>query len=196
MVLVLSVLPNRWTTQIRTLLVSTVYATNADELALTDDDKLKAWVKRLARFLNVGFEWPSNVLSEPPNCRPPLSVFVTKIRKALIKMNCGKTVGLLADILKAAGEEGVELVGIVVGAVFSSGMIPVYWEESFIVNFYKVKDEALYRGNYRLTHWGRDEMDAILQTTFSKVFSSMKMFELRFHFHWRVQLTIFHHWFR
>ena len=51
-----------------------------------------------------------------------------------------------------------------------------------------------------LTHWGRDKMDAISQTTFSNAFSWMKMFEFRLKFHWnmflRVQSTIFQHWFR
>ena len=51
-----------------------------------------------------------------------------------------------------------------------------------------------------LTHWGRDEIDAILQTTFSNAFSWIKMFEFRLKFNWnlfpRVQLTITHHWFR
>ena len=51
-----------------------------------------------------------------------------------------------------------------------------------------------------LTYWGRDEMNNILQATFSNVYSSMKMFEFRLRFHWslfpRVQLTIFQHWFR
>ena len=51
-----------------------------------------------------------------------------------------------------------------------------------------------------LTHWDRDEMDSISQTTFSNVFSSMKIFEFWLAFHrslfLRVQLTIFRHWFR
>ena len=51
-----------------------------------------------------------------------------------------------------------------------------------------------------LTHWARDEMNNISQTTFSKVFSSIKMFEFRLKFHWNlfpmVQLTLFQHWFR
>ena len=51
-----------------------------------------------------------------------------------------------------------------------------------------------------LTHWGRDKMDAISQTTFWSAFSWMKMFQFRLKFHWslfpRVQLTIFQHWFR
>ena len=50
------------------------------------------------------------------------------------------------------------------------------------------------------THWGRDKMAAIFQTTFSNAFSWMKMFKFLLRFHWslfpRVQLTIFHHWFR
>ena len=48
-----------------------------------------------------------------------------------------------------------------------------------------------------LTHWDRDEIDAILQAKFSDVFCWMKMHWLRLKFHWiilpRVQLTIFQH---
>ena len=50
------------------------------------------------------------------------------------------------------------------------------------------------------THWGREKMDAISQTTLSIAFSWMKMLEFRLNFHWslfpRVQLTISQHWFR
>ena len=51
-----------------------------------------------------------------------------------------------------------------------------------------------------LTHWGRDKVDAISQTTFSNAFSWMKMYEFHLRFHWslflRVQLIMFQHWFR
>ena len=51
-----------------------------------------------------------------------------------------------------------------------------------------------------LTHWGRDKMAAVFQTTFSNAFSWMKMCEFRLRFHWNlfpmVQLTISQHWFR
>ena len=53
---------------------------------------------------------------------------------------------------------------------------------------------------FSLTHWGRDKMAAIFQTTFSNVFSWMKIREFRLRFHWilfpRVKLTIMQHWFR
>ena len=52
----------------------------------------------------------------------------------------------------------------------------------------------------RLTHWGRDKMDAISQTIFSNAFSWMKIFVFWLKFHGslfpRVQLSIFHYWFR
>ena len=35
-----------------------------------------------------------------------------------------------------------------------------------------------------LTHWGRDKMTAISQTTFSSAFSWTKIFEFRLRFHW------------
>ena len=58
----------------------------------------------------------------------------------------------------------------------------------------------LLSANEPLTHWGRDQMDAISQRTFSNPFSWMKMFEYRLKFHWNVfsevQLTIFQRWFR
>ena len=41
-----------------------------------------------------------------------------------------------------------------------------------------------------LTHWGRDKMADVSQTTFSNVFSSMKMCEFRFKFHWSLFLPI------
>ena len=45
-----------------------------------------------------------------------------------------------------------------------------------------------------LTHWGRDKMATIFQTTFSNAFSWMKMYKFRLRFHWSlfpiVQLTI------
>ena len=44
------------------------------------------------------------------------------------------------------------------------------------------------------------KMADIFQTTFSNAFSWMKMYKCQLRFHWslfpRVQLTIFHHWFR
>ena len=51
-----------------------------------------------------------------------------------------------------------------------------------------------------LTHWGRNKMAAIFQTTFSNAFLWMIMYVIRLKFHWnlflRVQWTISQHWLR
>ena len=49
--------------------------------------------------------------------------------------------------------------------------------------------------NCILTPWGQDKMAAICQTTFSYVFSWMKMYKIRLRFHWSL-FPIFQHWFR
>ena len=51
-----------------------------------------------------------------------------------------------------------------------------------------------------LTHWGRDKMDAISQTTIWNEFSWMKVYNFCLKFHWslflRFELTIVQNWFR
>ena len=60
--------------------------------------------------------------------------------------------------------------------------------------------EYIFNKTQRLTHWGRDKMAVISQTTFSNAFSWMKMYEFRLRVHWSlflsVQIKILHHWFR
>ena len=79
---------------------------------------------------------------------------VTKdlICKALRKMKCGKSAGpsgIIAEMLKAAGEVGIELLTELTEVVFCNGVIPTDWQESFILNLYKGKGDALERGYYR-----------------------------------------------
>ena len=76
--------------------------------------------------------------------------------------------------------------------------ISAAWQ--FLLPETKFRIDCKMHTNGQLAHWGRDEMNNISQTTFSNVFSSMKMFEFWFKFHWslfpRVQFTVSQHWFR
>ena len=123
------------------------------ELSLSDEEKMNAWVEHYARLLNVEFDWPSDLLPEvTPVEGPPPPITTDMIGKALGKMKGGKAAGpsgIIAEMLKAAGEEGIEIVRDLVEAVFSSGVIPEDWRESYILNLYKGKGDALERGNYR-----------------------------------------------
>ena len=122
---------------------------DAGELAPTDENQMKAWVEHYAGLLKVEFVWPSNELPQvTPTDGPPPSVSATQIGKGLSKMKCSRAAGPSQVMLKAAGEEGVELTRKLTKAVFSCGAIPSDSEESFIMNLYKGKGEDLDRGNY------------------------------------------------
>ena len=74
------------------------------------------------------------------------------ITKAITKMASGKAAGpsgIIPEMLKPVGEAGAEEVLDLVENIISEGCIPTDWQESFIVNLYKGKGDALSRGNYR-----------------------------------------------
>ena len=50
-------------------------------------------------------------------------------------------------MLKATGEVGIELMTELTEVVFCNCVIPTDWQESFILNLYKGKVDALERGN-------------------------------------------------
>ena len=52
-------------------------------------------------------------------------------------------------MLKPLGEAGVAEVRDLIEDIMSAGCIPTDWQESYIVNLYKGKGDALNRGNYR-----------------------------------------------
>lgn len=152
------------------------------EMALSDSDKLKAWVEYYSQLLNVEFEWPSNELPEStPVEGPPPGVSTEMISLAISKMKCGKAAGpsgISAEMLKAAGEEGTELVRQLTEAVFSNGVTPADWEESYILNLYKGKGDALDRCNYRglkLTEQVMKLLERVLDSYIRKMVSINEM---------------------
>ena len=67
-------------------------------------------------------------------------------------MKCDKAAGpsgIIAEMLKSAGEVGLELLTELTEVVFCNDVIPTDWQESFILNRYNGKGDALERRNYR-----------------------------------------------
>ena len=76
---------------------------------------------------------------------------VLNIYRILVHNPRSKTAGpsgIVAEMLKAVGEEGVDLAGQLTEVVFSCCVIPSDWEKNFILDLYEGKGEALDRGNY------------------------------------------------
>ena len=126
---------------------------DSGNMALSDDDKMKAWAEHYSRLLNVEFDWPSDLLPEvEPIAGPPPPVTTEKILDALGKMKPGKAAGpsgITPEMLKATGPDGVEMLRQLGEHTFKGDPIPRDWEESIILNLYKGKGDALDRGNYR-----------------------------------------------
>ena len=72
--------------------------------------------------------------------------------RALSKVNCGKVAGpsgIVAVMLQAAGDLGVEIMKQLTETVFQNGVFSGDWEASFILTLQKGKEDAPSRGKYR-----------------------------------------------
>ena len=57
--------------------------------------------------------------------------------------------GIIIDMLKAAGNDGIVFLGELITSVMMNGKIPNDWEMSFILSLYMGSGDALDRGSYR-----------------------------------------------
>ena len=126
---------------------------DAGELSLSDAQKMNAWVEHHKRLSNVEFNWASESLYfVSPILGPPPFVTLSQVSDAIKKMKCRKTAGpsgIVAEMLKASGSVGLEVLAHLMKSVIAEGVVPADWRDSNIVNFYKGKGDALVRGNYR-----------------------------------------------
>src|SRR5437867_649903 len=79
-------------------------------------------------------------------------ISVSEVSSAISKAKSDKAAGpsgVAADMLKAAGEAEVKWVTDICNEVVRSGVVPVDWRRSWMVNVYKGKGNALECGSYR-----------------------------------------------
>ena len=125
---------------------------DSGNLSFDNEAKKVAWKQHYERLLNEEFSWNPEDLTADPVVGPPIHVDVEMVVKAIIKMKTGKAAGpsgIVAEMLKASGDTGARLVADLANDMVRNGVIPSDWEDSFIINIYKVKGDALERGNYR-----------------------------------------------
>ena len=129
------------------------FKNDAGQLSLDEEAKKEAWREHYERLLNVEFPWnPEDLSEESPVEGPSEPITLEMITKAISKMASGKAAGpsiIVAEMLKPVGEAGAVEVRDLIEDIILEGCIPTNWQESFIVNLYKGKGDALNRGNYR-----------------------------------------------
>ena len=109
--------------------------------------------KNTEPLLNEEFSWNPKDLTADPVVGPPVHIDVEMVVKAITKMKTGKAAGpsgIVAEMLKASGDTGARLVADLANDMVRNGVIPSDWEDSFVINIYKGKGDALERGNYKL----------------------------------------------
>ena len=120
---------------------------DAGQLSLDEEAKKEAWREHYERLLNVEFPWnPEDLSEESPVEGPSEPITLEMITKAISKMASGKAAGpsgIVAEMLKPVGEAGAVEVRDLIEDIISEGCIPTDWQESFIVNLYKSKGDAL-----------------------------------------------------
>ena len=129
--------------------------TNDDdgELACTDSEKLSAWKQHYEKLLNEEFLWEKEHLVHKEPCQGPQPKIEREwVKVALQKMKDGKAVGtsgIAAEMLKAAGDIGLDILTDLCNTIIQENSIPSRWDVSIILNCLKGRGAALDRSNYR-----------------------------------------------
>ena len=122
-------------------------------LASTEEEKKLAWKSHYEKLLNTEFDWDRDSLSEVhPVEGPAMQIKKEWVEEAIRKMKNGKAAGMsgiVAEMVKASGDTGIELITSLANQIMKDGVIPQDWQSSVIVNCFKGKGDALERGNYR-----------------------------------------------
>ena len=137
---------------------------DSGNLSFDNEAKKITWKQHYERLLNEEFSWnPEDLTADPvadpvagpvvgPVVGPPIHIDVEMVVKAITKMKTGKAdgpSGKVAEMLKASGDTGTRLIADLANDMVRNGVVPSDWEDSFIINIYKGKGDALERGNYR-----------------------------------------------
>jgi hypothetical protein len=155
-------------------------------LVAEQEKLLEVWRKYFQSLLNEEFDWNKDGLEASDPVEGPAEEFsASEVRAAIAKMKSGKAVGpsgIAAEMLKAAGEDGVRWVTDICNAVVKEGRIPDDWRKSWMVCVYKGKGDALNCGSYRgikLLDQVMKVFESILET---RLRSKVKLDDMQFGF--------------
>ena len=114
---------------------------------------MEVWKEHYDRISNEEFNWDREGLTDVRQvCGPGEKISEEEVGAASSKMKLDKAgvpSGVVADMLKAAGDERTRWMTELCNAVVRDGKIPKDWSRSWLVNVNKMKGDALECGSYR-----------------------------------------------
>jgi hypothetical protein len=122
------------------------------KIVVEENELKETWRKYYEKLLKEEFDWDRSTLEVRGEVSGPIEeITAEEVRVAIKKMKndrgSGPT-GLVAEVLKAAGEEGVKWMTDVCNAVIQEEKIPNDWSKSWMVTVFKGKGYALYATQY------------------------------------------------
>ena len=152
---------------------------------VTDSRGVKeVWRKYMDRLLNVENNWDGDVGSDKVEgeCCPIMAAEVLRALKAMKEGKAAGPSGVVTEMLKAAGDVGVQWMTDLCNSVMTEGHIPDDWTKSTLVPLYKGKGDPLACGSYRaikLLEHGMKVLERVLE---KRVRAQVEVDEMQFGF--------------
>jgi hypothetical protein len=155
-------------------------------IVVENDELMEVWRAHYATLANEEFSWDKSSLTEVGVLSGPSErISEEEVRRAVAKMKCNKAPGpsgVVADMLKSAGETCLPWVTDVCNAIVQEGKMPKDWDKSWMVNVYKGKGDALECGSYRGIKLLEHVMKVLERVIESRVRNIVKIDEMQFGF--------------
>ena len=123
------------------------------KIVIDEEQLMETWRAHYEKLANEEFPWNKDSLhTADPVCGPCEKISMDEVRSAIKKMKNNKAAGpsgVVAEMLKAAGDAGIIWVTELCNRIVQEGKIPDDWCKSWMVNVYKGKGDALECGSYR-----------------------------------------------
>ena len=117
------------------------------KIVFEEEKLMEVWRAHYDKLSNEEFPWNRDTLTEVNAVSGPSEkISFEEVKAAVKKMRSNKAAGpsgVVADMLKAAGDAGSVWVTDVCNSVVKEGRIPDDWCKSWMVNVYKGKGDAL-----------------------------------------------------
>ena len=156
------------------------------KIVVEDEKLLEVWKVHYDRISNEEFSWDRKRLTDVrPVCGPSEKISEVEVEAAIGKMKLGKAAGpsdVVANMLKAASDDGTRWMTVLCNAVVRDGKIPKDWSRSWLVNVYKGKGDALACGSYREIKLVEHAMEVLESLRGELEFNIVKIDNMQFGF--------------
>ena len=156
-------------------------------LITSEKEKLQAWGKYFERLLNEENEWDGDTECEM-NVEGGGNDNIIKEEEVVIalkKLKESKAAGqsgIVAEMLKGAGEAGVKWMTDLCNMVISKGHIPEDWKQSTLVPIFKGKGDPMECGSYRGIKLLEHAMKVVERVLEQRLRGMVKVDEMQFGF--------------